>query len=294
MVNFENGVLIGQIAGNHGMSGVYVEIFASVLLFLICLASVIFAHFTFGRDVLQRGFLIRSLIISRRYEGIKLSEPGLLGWQTMSVAILYIGFMGLGEAMEHLFLSSILVNFFRSLTLISPPIALYFIYLSIRKHVNREYETVILPTAIWGTAGFLYVVGILAILAEYDPYLMGVFFYFTLIPVLLLAGFVWGMAVKSYAKHILFIPTASSMAFLTTILVIFMLVERTSITIGNADIYVLANSGKDVLLAMTAASVLIYTNSAAVAMKHLSEGRPRKGPTREPLLGSRIDKIRRK
>jgi hypothetical protein len=211
----------------------------------------------------------------------------------MSVAILYTGFIGLGEAMEHLLLSPILVNFFHSLTIISPSIALYFIYLSIRKHVNREYETVILPKAVWGTAGFIYVVGILAILAEYDTYIMEIFFYFTLIPSLILAGFVWGIAVKSYAKHILFIPTASSMAFLTSILVIFMLIVRISITTGNADIYVLANSGKCTLLAMTAASVLIYTNSAAVAMKHLSEGRPIEGPTRKPLLGSRLSKIKR-
>jgi hypothetical protein len=295
MVEFENGTLVNQIVGNYGMSEVYVETFSGALLFLSCVASITIAHSTFGRDILHRGFLIRSLIISRRYEGIKMTEPGLLGWQTISAAILYTGLIGLGESMRHLFENPLMVNFFQVISILAAPIALHFFYLGIRKHIKREYDTVILPLIVWGTVAFLYAAAVLAIFASYYEGIIEVFFYLALFPVLALAGLLMGMAFKSYSKHVVFIPGASMMGMMTALLVISMLIERMSIMYRAGDIYIVAQVAKDILLSMTAASVLIYTGATQVAMKHLSEGSPRTGEqTRKPLLSSILSKRKKR
>lgn len=291
MVEFENGVLVNQLVGNYGMSGVYVEIFSGVLLFLSCITSIIIAHATFGRDVLQRGFLISSLVISRRYEGIKMTEPGLLGWQTISAAMFYTGLIGLGESLKHLFENPLVVNFFHTLTIFAPPVALYFFYIGIKKHINREYDTVILPIVFWGTVAFLYAVAVIAIFASYYEGIVEVIFYLALLPVLILAGILMGMALRSYSKHIIFIPAASMMAIMTALLVISMLIEKMSIIYRVGDVYVVSQVAKDILLSMTAASVLIYTGATQVALKHLSEGAPKGSPKKEksthkPLLSA--------
>jgi hypothetical protein len=293
MVDFENGVLIGQLAGHYGMSEIYVEIFSGTVLFLSCLVGVVVSHFTFGRDVLHRGYLIRSLVISRKYEGIKFTEPGLLGWQSVSAAILYSGLTGLGYSMKHIYDSIILVNFFQGLTIVSPPIALYFYHMGIKKHVKREYDKVILPNVVGGTVLFIFVVGMLSLLSEFYNNVAEIFFFFILLPILFYTFFVMGVALKAYGKHLLFIPTVSAMAILTALLTLTILAGQFSIAIGNVNLFLIAQSTKDVLISMTAASILIYSVTMRVTMKHLSEGGSRDDSRHKPLVGSRISKRRK-
>jgi hypothetical protein len=294
MVDFENGVLVNQLVGNYGMSEVYVEVFSGALLFLSSLVGIIVSHFIFGRDILHRGYLVRSLVISRRYEGIKFTEPGLLGWQSVSAAIVFTGLTGLGYSMKHMYDSATLVNFFHGLTIVSPPTALYFYQMGIEKHVRREYEGRILPKVVWGIVLFTLTIGMLSLLSEFYSDVSEIFLLFILTPIFIYAFFVMGVAVRAYGKHLMFIPVVSAMTILTALLTLSILAEQLSLIIGNINLFFIAQSSKDILMSMTAASILIYSITMRVTMKHLSEGGPIKGPTREPLLGSRIDKIRRK
>ena len=292
MVDFENGVLVNQLVGNYGMSEIYVEIFSGTLLFLSSLVGIIVSRFIFGRDILHRGYLIRSLIISRRYDGIKFTEPGLLGWQSVSAAMVFSGLTGLGYSMKHLYDSTTLVNFFHSLTIVSPPIALYFYHMGIEKHVKREYERRVLPKVIWGVVLFMLVVSMFSLLSKFYSDVAEIFLFFILVPILIYAFFVMGVAVKAYGKHLMFIPIVSAMAMLTAFLTLAILAGQFAQIIGNVTLFLIAQSAKDALISMTAASILIYSVTMRVTIKHLSEGRPMEGPIRKPLLGSMISRIK--
>lgn len=272
MADFENGILMGQLIRHYDSPVIYVEMFPGALLFLSCMASIIIAHFTFSRDILHRGYLVRSLIISRRFEGVKLTEPGLLGQQSISAALFYTGMIGLGTAMEHLFENFILLSFFHYLTMVSPPIALYFFYTGIKKHVNRKYDSVILLKVIWSICLFIFAVGMLSLLSQFYNNVIEIFFFFTLPPVLILSSYVLVIAAKAYGKHLIFLPTVSATAILTSLLALAMLAVHLSIIRGYADIYVLAQGIKEVLISMTTASVLIYITTTRVMMKKLAEG----------------------
>ncbi|MBU2559588.1 hypothetical protein KKA03_01680 [archaeon] len=280
------------VASSYGMSEIYVEIFSGTLLFLSSLAGLIISHFIFGRDILHRGYLVRSLVISSRYDGIKFTEPGLLGWQSVSAAIVFSGLTGLGYSMKHLSDGATMVNFFHSLTVVSPAIALYFYHMGIEKHVRREYERRVLPKIIWGVVLFMLVVSMFSLLSKFYNDVAEIFLFFILVPIMIYAFFVIGVAIKAYGKHLIFVPTVSAMTILTAFLTLAILAGQFAQIIGNATLFLIAQSAKDAFISMTAASILIYSITMRVTMKHLSEGRAVERPARKPLLGARLSKIR--
>ena len=102
----DKGVLVNQWIDHRGLAEIYVHIAASLFLFLASLLAIFVIWLNFGR----RG----------------------QGWFALRMGILFIGFIGLGEAAEHFF-SVRGHEFFHYLHMISAPMGLFFLYLAVNE-----------------------------------------------------------------------------------------------------------------------------------------------------------------
>jgi signal transduction histidine kinase len=98
------GQLVDQMVGHKGLLEINVHIAAGFFLFLAALLAIVVVWLNFGR----RGH----------------------GWFALRLGILFIGFIGLGEAAEHFF-SGRMYAFFHYLHIVAAPLSLFFLYLAI-------------------------------------------------------------------------------------------------------------------------------------------------------------------
>lgn len=255
MVNFENGMVVAQFFGNYGMLEIYVGIFSGLFLYLSSLA-VIFVSLGYGKVMKDRVHLIGDSIGPG---GIKLAERGIPGWQFVSAGIFFTGLVGIGEVMKHLLDVPILFNFLDYLTLISPPAALYFFYIGIKKHLQKEIGGVILKKIIITTLILFDLVGGLAVSAEYyGADIKNFFLYLILVPVLIFSAIVFRAAFRAYEKYLLFIPAVSAMVLSTALLALVTFAVQLSVIFEYAGVFIIVQGVKDILLSVTATSILAY------------------------------------
>jgi hypothetical protein len=283
MISFENGLFVGQLLGSYGMSEVYVDIISGIFLFLASIIGILVAHFSFGAKIMIGHTVTfkteQTELVSIRspfLRGFKVTfkiEPGLLGWQSASVGILYTGLIGLGESLEHIPQSPFISNFFHYIHILAAPIALYFFYKALWHHHKKIREPVLLPSVIMATAILFLFTGVLAGLSEMQfGYLIEEsFLYITIIPTLIFFGIVVKLVVNIYEKHLIFIPTISAIALSTTLVAFFILLGRFSDFLEYPKIYLFSTAMKDILLSTTGATILIYTIGVRVMKKQLDE-----------------------
>lgn len=106
MVSFDpNGRLTDQIAGHHGLLEIYAHVYVSLFLFLASLASIFVLYYYFRSSVFK--------------------------YQSLFNGIFYTGLIGLGEALEHVFLDPQIDSMFHYLHLFAAPVALIFYFLAL-------------------------------------------------------------------------------------------------------------------------------------------------------------------
>lgn len=255
MVNFENGMLEAQLPGNFGMHEIYVNVLAGLFLCAASLA-VIVVSLGYGRAMKDRVALIGDSIGPG---GIKLAERGIPGWQYISAGLVYTGITGLAGVLKLIFTHPIQIIFFDYLALLSPPIALYFFYRGIKQHLMREIKGIFLKNIILITVLLYNFVGVLTLLAgTYGAEVKNFFLYFIVVPVFILSVIVFKTAFQAYDKYLLFMPTVSAMVLSTAILALVAFAGELSIVFGYADVYILAQGVEDILICVTATSILAY------------------------------------
>ena len=255
MVSFENDVLVPQFLGNYGMHEIYVNALAGLFLYAASLAVIVIS-LGYGRVMKDRVQLIGDSIGPG---GTKLAERGMPGWQYISAGILYTGITGLAGAMKLLFENPVQIMFFDYLTMLSPPFALYFFYVGINQHLRKEIKGVFLKNIILITILLYDLVGVLTLLAvTYGPAVKNFSLYFIIVPVFILSIIVFRTAFQAYEKYLLFMPTVSAMVLSTSLLALVTFASELSVVFGYAGVYIFAQGVKDILICVTATSILAY------------------------------------
>lgn len=255
MVSFEDGVLGSQLFGNYGMFEIYVEILSGLFLYAASLA-VIVVSLGYGRVMKDRVHLIGDSIGPG---GVKLSERGTPGWQYISAGLVYTGITGLAGTLKLIFDHPMQIIFFDYLKLLSPPIALYFFYMGIKQHLRKEIKGIFLKNIILITILLYDLVGVLTLAAvTYGPELKNFFLYFIFVPVFILSIIVFKTAFQAYEKYLLFMPTVSAMVLSTSLLALVTLAGELSIVFGYAGVFIISQGVKDILVSVTATSILAY------------------------------------
>lgn len=255
MANFENGMLVPQFLGNYGMHEIYVNVLSGLFLYVASL-TVIVVSLGYGRVMKDRVHLIGDSIGPG---GIRLAERGTPGWQYISAGILYTGITGLAGVMKLLFENSIQIVFFDYLTMLSPPFAMYFFYVGIKQHLRKEIKGVFLKNIILITILLYDLIGVLTLsTVTYGPDVKDFFLYFIIVPVFILSIIVFKTAFRAYEKYLLFMPTVSAMVLSTSLLALVTFAGELSVVFGYADGYILAQGVKDILICVTATSIIAY------------------------------------
>ena len=261
MVDFEEGVLVGQFFGNYGMLEIYVNVLAGVFLLFASLAAIILT-ISYGRSLRSEIRLIGSSVGPG---GIKMAERGLPGWQYISMGVLYTGLIGFGEIMEHAFTSPIAIIFYNYMTMLSPPIALYFYYIGIKKHIGKEVIVFPLVRFILINILFYILVGLLSLATEiYAETLRNFFVFFIVVPIIILSVIAFREAWRVYEKYLLFIPTVSAMVLSTSVLALSILAGELSFILGLGDIHILMQGVTDVNIIVAGTSILAYGGAVRV------------------------------
>ena len=248
-------MLESQLLGNYGMLEVYVELLAGGFLFFASLAAILMS-LSYGRVMRDRVHLIGDSIGPG---GVKLAERGVPGWQYISTGIFFTGLIGVGEVMEHFFEAPVAIIFYNYLTIMSPPAALYFFYIGIKKHLSKELEGAVMVRFLLVGIIFYIIVGGLSLATEYySAEIKKFYLYFIVLPILIFSAVVFKTAFQAYEKYLLFMPTVSAMVLSTTFLALFTLASELSIVLGYPTIYILSQAIKDILVCVAGTSILAY------------------------------------
>jgi hypothetical protein len=115
---------------------------------------------------------------------------------------------------------------------------------------------------------FYIAVGGLTLATElYSADLMNLFMYFIFVPVLIFSAIVFKTAFRAYEKYLLFMPTVSAMVLSTALLALVTLAGHLGILFGYGFAYILAQGVKDVLISVTATSILAYGGAVRMLRK---------------------------
>jgi hypothetical protein len=191
--------------------------------------------------------------------GIKMAERGLPGWQYISMGVLYTGLVGFGEVMEHAFTSPIAIMFYNYMTMLSPPIALYFYYIGIKKHIGKE--VIVFPLVRFITVNVLFyiLVGVMALATEtYQEAVRNFFVFFLVIPIIALSVIAFKEAWQVYEKYLLYIPSVSAMVLSTAVMALSILAGELSFIFGYGGAYIWMQGITDVNIIVAGTSTLTF------------------------------------
>jgi hypothetical protein len=282
--NFELGLKLNSYIDNYAYSEFYVNILSSTILLLASFLTIMLAHFKIkvkteygaGGDTISIRtdktllFSIRSPIL----KGFTISletEPGLLGWRSITGGILFAGLIGLGEVMEHFASSFFSAYFFHYLHIIAAPASLYFFHRGIRKHARKIREPIIMPKVILAMLVTFLISGALSILSmsSFGPFVERYFLSFIIFPMLVFYVIMFRMIWELYDDIPLFVPLVYAMVAFTTLSSFFMLLARLAFILDYFEIYVVLNTLKDLSLAVTAAGIIMYAVGVRVMKRQL-------------------------
>ncbi|MFQ6136342.1 MAG: hypothetical protein ACE5PM_04080 [Candidatus Hydrothermarchaeales archaeon] len=239
-------LLIDQFFDHHGMMEIYAHIYASIFLFLASLVAVY--------------VLYKILVMESPYT-----------WSALTVGMIAVGFIGLGEAAEHFFpLDPFSHDLFHYLHMVAAPVALFFLYRGSKEFIEESSNASELGTegrikpmssdtimAIFG--GMVILVVVLAMMSEtpWDPYIEGPFIYLTLIPTLVLAYMLLQQARHTTESIVMvFIPI---IAVAVSLLVFDIMLGRLMDIWGLAPLYVITHVVQNVLHVATGTILLLFS-----------------------------------
>ncbi len=281
-MEFGDYIVLNQFIGHYDISEIYVNLLAGTLLFLASAATLLITHIRFlfewqfqGNTITIRTdqteiFSIRSPVLKGFTLAVN-TQPGLLGWKSITAGIFLIGLVGLGEAMEHLVKTQFNSVLFHYLHIIAAPLALYHIREGITFHAARKPEPVIMPKVILSIVAILFISSFFAGLTEtsvgnkVEEY----FLYIIVIPISIYFGMIFSLVRKLYKDHPIYVPTVAAMVVFITLATIFALIARFAYFLDYPELYVLSHSLKDLSLAVSAAGVLMYTAGTLVMRRQL-------------------------
>lgn len=239
MVYFEGNLLIDQVQGHHNMLEQLVHNYAGLL--------VVFAS------------IVGVLIIYKNFRGSKIA------WPSIMAGMVAAGFIGLGDAAEHLLtgISPLPHESLHYLHMIGGPVALLLLYIGL-----REYTA---TTEIKPLSGFKLTLILLATILipvalatqahmKWDPDIEGPFLLVTAVPTIIIALLLLLKARKSFEEHSTVVLNISFVAVAATLLTLSLLVARMGDTmlLNNAELFVNGHAIADLMHAATATTLLTF------------------------------------
>ncbi len=239
MVYFEGNLLIDQVQGHHNMLEQLVHNYAGLFLFFASIVGV--------------------LIIYKNFRGSKMAWPAIMA------GTLSAGFIGLGDAGEHLLpgINPLPFETLHYLHMIGGPVALFLLYTGLKEYTATK--------DIKPLTGFKLVIILLATLLiplalatqahqRWDPDIEGPFLVVTSIPTIILALLLLNKARKSFEEHSTVVLNISFVAFATTLLTLALLVARLGDTqlLNDATLYTSGHAIADLVHAAAATTIISF------------------------------------
>ena len=240
MVYFdESGVIKGQLSGHYEMVEIYAHLYAAFFLFFASIISALIIYYSLKKTMY--------------------SWPAILG------GLLYVGFIGLGEGMEHLpFLDPFIQSMAHYLHLFSAPVAVFTLYLGMKETavICREgpLKAKVHSTEI-GMGVFAAIsLGLItmAMLAQtpWNERIEGPFLLIIFFPTVFFVALVL-LESRHFAesKEMLYLPLISiAVSFLT----LDIWIGRYADIKRHASLYLLTHSFLDTLLAATGGTIILF------------------------------------
>jgi hypothetical protein len=239
MVYFEGKLLIDQVQGHHNMLEQLVHNYAGFTLFFASIIGV--------------------LIIYKNFRGSKMAWPAIMS------GMLSTGFIGLGDAGEHLVpgFNPLPFETLHYLHMIGGPVALFLLYSGLKEYTaTRDLKPM---------TGFTLVIILLATLLiplalatqanqRWDPRIEGPFMIVTAFPTIILALLLLNKARISFEEHSTVVLNISFVAIATTLLTLALLVGRMGDTelFSNAVLYTHGHAIADLMHAAAATTILSF------------------------------------
>lgn len=239
MVYFEGNLLIGQVQGHHNMLEQLVHDSAGIFLVIASIVSM--------------------LIIYKNFRG------STVAWPAVMAGMISAGFIGLGDAGEHLLpgISPFPHETLHYLHMIGGPVALFLLYTGL-----KEYTAVTEIKALRGIKLLLIVLAtllipmILATQADqrWDPDIEGPFLFITALPTFIIALMILKNARSSFDEHSTVVLNISFVAVAVTLLTISLLFARLGdvTLLDNGLMYVTGHAFADIFHSATATTLLMF------------------------------------
>lgn len=248
-LEFHDGIIINQFIAHKGLQEIYLHIYAGFFLFVISVVSV-----------------------TNLYDYFKDSK---YTWRPIMAGILCTGLIGLGEGAEHLF-ATYGHEVFHYTHMIGSPIAMYFFYTGAKEY-SMQFKEGGKPIGIKRILILMFSVFIISVtLASFasenwDPVIERPFILVIAIPLVILSLLTIKIAYEQIEMQKMLMHYLSLLAISVMLLNIVMLLGREFDISGNAYMYVVTHSFKDVLLIVNATFIFVFTISMQIMMQKDSE-----------------------
>jgi hypothetical protein len=238
MVSFdEQKMLVDQYGGHYGLQEIYVHYYASGFLFV---ASVICLFFIF-----------------KSYRAGKLNH-------FIPAAIFLTGLIGFGELAEHFTTTSFGHDFYHYLHLVSGSSAVFFLFIGLKKHIEKKNNTSLLLVLGMIVTGLFVSIGAASQSdIAWDVKIEIPFLFFTALPAFIISIIIICVEYKNiFTKPSSFVLYLSLIGASATILTLDIIAGRILDIIGLASGYVITHSLQDVFHVTTGAFILAFAFSA--------------------------------
>jgi hypothetical protein len=237
MVLFDSsGHLIDQISGHHGLLEIYAHIYASLFLFLVSLSSIGLLYYFFRSSIFRFQGLLNGLF--------------------------YTGLIGLGETLEHVFLSPKMGSFFHYLHLFAAPIAIIFYFFSLQEIFSKKSEKIRKVDSKKSISVFSIFLTILLLLssfsnATWDVEIEVPLVLVTVLPTLVLVGMLLEKS-KIISDSALALISLRVMLLGVSALTISILAGRYGDFAGKAQVYIIFHQLQNISHVVTGTALLIF------------------------------------
>jgi hypothetical protein len=224
----------------------------------------------YGGLILIFNVLVSILIIYKNFRGSKVAWPSIMAG-TMSA-----GFIGLGDALEHLIPGSnpLPSEAMHYLQLIAGPVALFLIYTGLKEYTStKEIKPLTANKLILILAATLLFPVVIATQAHQrlDPNIEGPFLIVTILPTLVIAFFLLNLARKSFEEHSSMVLYISFVGIATTLLTIWSFVTRMGDVglLDNAFLYVNGQALTDLTESAAATAILSFAINTEIIIRSM-------------------------
>lgn len=249
----DNLVLVNQLSGHHGLMEMYVHIYSGMFLFIAGIVSV--------------------LILYEQFKGSSFT------WRPIMAGIFVTGMMGFSDGIDHLFavyLSSgfialALHTFFHFMHVLGGPIAIFFFYMGTKEYSMqfKEGGSPMSKSAIIFLLLFLPVLALLVTISSINVLeidIANTIVFVVTVVTLILAGFTIRESYRQWDVQSFLMGYISLLAVSVSLLFVAILASMNSDVMGNAYLYALSHSLKDIFHVVTAALIILFTVSMHIML----------------------------